>query len=90
MNYEVSDILLIIAAIGTVLTNVIIAWRGKELSKRTKSIERHVNGEATRARSEITTLRAEREELRIIIDKLQTVALLAESKIRELQGKIGV
>ena len=78
------EILLLVAAIGAVIVNVITAWNNKakllEVAQTAKVIEGHVNSATTRSAMEKESLIAERTALKETIEDMRkTAALLAQT-----------
>jgi len=78
------EILLLVAAIGAVLVNVITAWGNRarldQVVQTSKVIEGHVNSAATRSIVERESLITEKTALRDTIEEMKkTAALLAQS-----------
>jgi len=93
MHYSAPEFLLIIAAMGTIIVNIINAWKNTSkiqdntnkldiIGQKTATIEGHVNSKETKYVEQIASLTRENEILRtVIIDKDKTAALLAQSVI---------
>ena len=84
MQYTMPEVLLLVAAIGAVLVNVITAWGNRikldQVAVTTKVIEGHVNSAATKAIVEQQSLITERAILKETIEDMKkTAALLAQS-----------
>jgi hypothetical protein len=87
LEYTATELLLIIAAVGAVVVNVIIAWRTGKVADQTlikaAVIEGHVNSKETKYNEQIISLQKENELLKnTIADKDKTAALLAQSIIQ--------
>jgi len=78
------EILLLVAAIGAVMVNIITAWGNKvklaQVAETAEVIKGHVNSAATKAIMEKESLITERAILRETIEEMKkTAALLAQS-----------
>lgn len=84
MNYSSSEILLFISAIGTMLVNVIVAWRTSnkvdQNLMKTAVIEGHVNSEKSALNEQLVSKDREIKILRDTITERDRIAsLLAQS-----------
>jgi len=84
MEYTAPEILLMIAAIGAVLVNIIIAWRNGKVADQTLTkasvIEGHVNSRETKYVEQISSLTKEIETYKNFINEKDKIAsLLAQS-----------
>ena len=84
MQYTMPEVLLLVAAIGAVLVNVITAWGNRvkldKVAETAEVIKGHVNSAATKAIMEQQSLITERAILKETIEDMKkTAALLAQS-----------
>jgi len=85
--YTAPEILLFIAAIGTLIVNSIYAWRTgtavQQTLTKTSIIEGHVNSKETKYVEQITSLGKEIDLLKqVIINNEKTAALLAQAVVQ--------
>lgn len=84
MTYTAPEVLLFLAAVGTILVNVIVAWRTGKVADQTlikaSVIEGHVNSRETKYIEQIAGLTRENDILKATIANHDKVAaLLAQS-----------
>ena len=84
LGYTSSEMLLVIAAIGAVIVNIIMAWktgtRVEQTLMKASIIEGHVNSKETKYVEQLASAQREIDLLKnVIIDKDKVAGLLAQS-----------